>query len=370
MNSGCPRGGVTRIGAQLYRRMVLVCLLIGVSLSLVPGLARGQEKGAKTGKTPGQEQKPKADKPPKKEWTPIKPGAEVDAKNAATTWVNEPPPGSLVPGQVHTTFFSKAMGREVGYCIYLPPDYQKNTKRRYPVIYSLHGSGGNELTYQLQTQVLHEGILDGRWPPMILVHPNGGRTTFYKDSADGKYPIETMIIREFIPHIDATYRTIASREGRAIQGFSMGGRGATRLAMKYPDMFCSLFNQSGNVVHVSELYDPAHPDTFPTSYLGLDRQRFIDNDSFLLLEKNLAKIKGRMRIQIMCGTEDSHHLPSVRDFHNALLKAGVDHTYIELEGLEHEHDKMVNLYRRIWFDYHVESFRRAAEAAKAAGKQE
>ena len=101
--------------------------------------------------------------------------------------------------------------------------------------------------------------------------PNGGKTTMYKDSYDGKYMGETNIIRELIPHIDGTYRTIAARYGRCIEGFSMGGRGSTRLAMKYPDMFCSLFDQSGNVMHVADLYDPAHPTRIRTSTWGRTR---------------------------------------------------------------------------------------------------
>ena len=55
---------------------------------------------------------------------------------------------------------------------------------------------------------------------MILDLPNGGCSTFYKDSWDGKFPIETMFIKEFIPYIDATYRTIAAREGRWVTGVS------------------------------------------------------------------------------------------------------------------------------------------------------
>ena len=60
---------------------------------------------------------------------------------------------------------------------------------------------------------------------MIMVLPNGGMRTFYKDSYDGKFMSETLIIRELIPHIDATYNTIAEQKGRCIEGHSMGGRG-------------------------------------------------------------------------------------------------------------------------------------------------
>jgi endo-1,4-beta-xylanase len=282
-------------------------------------------------------------------------------RNARIKWVNEPKPGTLPPGVTHHTFFSKALNRDVGYCIYLPPGYDAETSRRYPVIYNLHGAGGNELHSFTDAKVLHDGIVTGRWPPMIMALPNGGQATFYKDSADGKLPAETLIIREFIPHIDATYRTIAARGGRAIEGFSMGGRGATRLAMKYPELFCSLHNQAGNVPHISELFDTSKPNEYPKNYLGTDRARYVDNDAFLLLKKNVAAIKSGLRIAITCGTKDDGHLPTVREYHAALLAAGIDHTYLEVEGLAHEHDKLVKLYAPIWFDYHAESFRRAAK---------
>ncbi|MFC1596366.1 alpha/beta hydrolase [Planctomycetota bacterium] len=78
----------------------------------------------------------------------------------------------------------------------------------------------------------------GRVSPMIVVMPNGLRgNTMYCDSRDGQYPVETVIINDLIPHVDATYRTVASREGRAVEGFSMGGFGAAHMGFKYPDLF-------------------------------------------------------------------------------------------------------------------------------------
>jgi endo-1,4-beta-xylanase len=291
--------------------------------------------------------------------------AAKKAASSETKWVNPPAPGTLPPGVSHKTYFSRSMGHAVGYCIYLPPGYETETARRYPVIYDLHGAGGDETRGLLAAEVLHEGIKSGRWPEIILVFPNGGKTTHYKDSYDGKSMSETTFIKELLPHIDSTYRTIAARHGRCIEGFSMGGRGSTRLALKYPELFCSLFNQAGNVFHTAELFDSPPNEEYRT-YLGPDKQRYLDNDPYLLLAKNLDQIKGRLRIQIFCGTQDDGHLPSVREFHAALLKAGVDHTYLEIEGLAHNRAQMINQYRPIWFDYHVESLRIAA--AEANGK--
>jgi endo-1,4-beta-xylanase len=69
--------------------------------------------------------------------------------------------------------------------------------------------------------------------------------SFYSDSFDGQWMAETTVIEELVPHIDATYRTIANRDGRAIQGMSMGGFGALKLAFKYPDLFSSVVAFAG-----------------------------------------------------------------------------------------------------------------------------
>src|SRR5690349_25145238 len=132
---------------------------------------------------------------------------------------------------------------------------------------------------------------------MILVMPNGVKATLYKDSQDGKFMGQTTIVKELIPHIVKTYRTIAARHGRCIEGFSMGGRGSTRLALKYPDLFCSLFNQAGNVYHVAELFD-SPPNEEYRAYSGPDKQRHIDNDPYLRLAITVDRPNGKLRIQI------------------------------------------------------------------------
>tara|TARA_R110000850_G_scaffold54468_7_gene129667 strand:+ start:132 stop:1094 length:963 start_codon:yes stop_codon:yes gene_type:complete len=296
----------------------------------------------------GQDEKPKK-QPAKK------------PRSASIVWINELPQGKeLPPNTTHRTFTSQVAGQDVGYCLYLPPGYEESGDQRYPVIYNLHGNGGNEFHSFEDVEVLHEGILAGKWPPMIVALPNGGTSTFYKDSHDGEFPIETMFMTEFIPHIDKEFRTIASGAGRCIEGFSMGGRGSLRLAMKYPEEFCSLFCQAGNVPATLQNFDEAEnwKDVIG-GFLGPDRANYSENDAFVLLEKNLGKIKSKMRIQMACGTQDGGHLPTVRDFHRHLVEHGVDHTYIELEGLGHKRTEMIERMKPIWFDYHVESLRRS-----------
>ncbi|MDE0179416.1 MAG: hypothetical protein OXP36_12585, partial [Gammaproteobacteria bacterium] len=90
------------------------------------------------------------------------------------------------------------------------------------------------------------------------------------------------------------------------------------------------------------------------------KQAYIDNDAFELLKKNLREIRSKLRIQMWCGTQDVGHLGTIRDFHEALLAAGVDHTYLEIQGLGHAKKPIIERYRDIWFDYHAESLRLAA----------
>ena len=272
--------------------------------------------------------------------------------NSDDMWVAAANRLTLPQNVTHHTFESPSMKRAAGYCIYLPPGYSEHPERRYPVVYHLHGAGGNEFRMLYSAEVLHAGILRGQWPEMIVVFPNGGRATMYQDSGDGRYMAETLIVRELLPHVDATYRTIADRKARCIEGFSMGGRGSTHLAMRYPELFGSLFNQSGNVYHVSDVAKS------PNSYLGADTARLRANDPYLNLQKNLEFIRANLRIQVACGTADPEHITTVREYHQALLDAGVKHAYFEAEGVAHVQKDLIATRKDSWFDFHTESLRR------------
>lgn len=142
-------------------------------------------------------------------------------------------------GVKHGTYHSRAMDVEIGYCIYLPPGYEQSPERRYPVVYYLHGGRpGSELkSVQLAARIraVHEA---GKVGEAIYVFVNGGKVSHYDMPGLGSWG-EWTLVKELIPHIDAGYRTIAKREGRAIEGFSQGGRGTARIMFKYPELFIS-----------------------------------------------------------------------------------------------------------------------------------
>lgn len=159
------------------------------------------------------------------------------AADPSDSWTWNAPNPPQIPGVVHGTIESGSMKRTVGYNIYLPPDYEKETERRYPVVYFLHGAGGTESSDVGLAYQVHEQVKAGVIEPVIYVFPNGGKTSGYRDHPQANIKSETLILRELMPHIDKNYRTIAKPESRGICGFSMGGGGALRLMLKHPDLF-------------------------------------------------------------------------------------------------------------------------------------
>ena len=154
-------------------------------------------------------------------------------------WVN--PPVASTPKMVkHETFMSPSMEVPVGYCIYLPPHYAAAPSRRFPVVYYLHGGRpGSELKSVRLVNHIHPAMQAGKVNPAIYVFVNGGPVSHYNMPKQKEAQGETVFIKELIPHIDESYRTIAQREGRGLEGFSQGGRGTARIMFKHPHLFVS-----------------------------------------------------------------------------------------------------------------------------------
>ncbi len=166
------------------------------------------------------------------------------AQETGFRWVNPMPEGASERLE-HGTYHSDLMALDVGYVVYLPPGYKaaEEANQSYPVVYYLPGGRvGSEVKSVALADVFDEWIRSGAVRPRIIVFVNGGREGYF-DYGDSK--AESTIIRELIPHIDRTYRTIGDRMGRAIEGFSMGGRGTARIMFKYPELFCSAAPMSG-----------------------------------------------------------------------------------------------------------------------------
>ena len=135
------------------------------------------------------------------------------------------------------------MGIKVGYYLYLPEEYDspKYKNSKFPVVYHLHGGRpGSEKKSIALTSFIHRAIESKKVQPMICVFPNGGPMSWYNYPQKENGMGEGVFVKELIPHVDSTYRTHATRGKRALEGFSQGGRGTTRIMFKYPELFGSV----------------------------------------------------------------------------------------------------------------------------------
>jgi enterochelin esterase-like enzyme len=132
--------------------------------------------------------------------------------------------------------------------VYLPPSYQHDKKRRYPVVYALHGFfiGAEQWSHEIHVPQTIEGAFAKGAQEMIVVLPDSKTIyngSMYSSSATtGDF--ERFISHDVVAYIDAHYRTIPERTSRGLVGHSMGGYGASRIGMKHPDVFGALYIMS------------------------------------------------------------------------------------------------------------------------------
>ncbi len=257
-------------------------------------------------------------------------------------WVN--PPSKPPNGVRHGTFHSDCMDTAVGYNIYLPEAYDDDPGRRFPVVYFLHGSAGNESRSIRLANYLHKAIEAKEVRPMLMVFVNGGRNSGYIDSVDGTIRPETMIVHELIPFIDKTYRTIARHDGRAVQGFSMGGGGSLRIAAKYPDLFSSVVVYGAGGVrefdHLPVLEDftdiKKAKRKLPVKMIimGKDLTHWRETSTWHLLKLNRDRIAGRLPIRIIIGTED-FSLEGAKNTRDRLADLKIAYEFKLVQGPDH-----------------------------------
>lgn len=259
------------------------------------------------------------------------------------------------------TFESAVAATRVSYHIHVPEAYRAEAGHRFPVLYWLHGGGGSDgkaVVGGVAPMAAHfdEAIRAGKIAPMLVVFPNGLHS-LWVDSKDGRIPMETIVIKELVPHVDATFRTIASREGRIIEGFSMGGYGAAHLGFKYPELFGSISILSGGPLQ-REFTDaprvgPGGRDRVMREIFGGDPEYFCAESPWVLAGQNADALRDQTLIRVVVGDRDEM-IANVRAFDARLSALRVPHAYVELSGVDHNPVAVIGaLGQENWRFYHA-----------------
>lgn len=255
-------------------------------------------------------------------------------------------------------FRSGVLGKEVSYHLYAPAAYDEQ-EARLPVVYWLHGTGGGLAGIPTLARLFDNAITGGKAPPFLVVFVNGLPGGMYVDWKDGSTPVETVVIEELIPHIDGAHRTRASREGRLIDGFSMGGYGAARLGFSRPELFRGV-----SIVGAG----PMQPELIEAPRAGRQRAREVlervyagDQDYFkrvsprAIAERNAESLAGDLFVRVVIGERDET-FPANRAFHEHLAALGIPHQWRVVAGVGHDARRIMTTLGDEWWEFYARVF--------------
>ena len=249
-------------------------------------------------------------------------------------------------------FSSPALGEQGEYSIFLPPAYDQEPDRQFPVIYFLHGMNNDHTSWAVgrygNIPLLVENLLlKGKIPQFLMVYPNG-HNRFYTDLLDGTQKNEQFIHKDLIQEIEKHFRVKKGRGNRAIAGTSMGGYGALKIAIKHPELYSSVVAGSA-IVLLGE--DPseqilASPSRRVESFVRLfkpvfgmpfDRDHWLENSVEVLARD--ADLKD-LRVYMSYGTEDRYRnaFPmeqGLERIDQILTERKVSHVFRVFEGEPH-----------------------------------
>lgn len=218
--------------------------------------------------------------------------------------------------------YSQAMKKNLKAVIITPSDYSSN--KTFPVVYLLHGAGGDYSDWIKQVPAIASCADTYQ---LIIVCPDGGKTGWYFDSpVHASFKYETYVSSELVKWVDGRYKTIKSREGRAITGLSMGGHGALYLAFKHQNIYGAAGSMSGCV--------DLRP--FPNNWeiakrLGkyADYPERWEQNSVINLTHLLTP--GSLTLIIDCGVSD-FFFPVNQKLHEKLMLMNIPHDFIARPG--------------------------------------
>ncbi|HHU26110.1 MAG TPA: esterase family protein [Bacteroidales bacterium] len=230
--------------------------------------------------------------------------------------------------------FSDKMNQHVKAVVIKPDAYNGDTA--YPVLYLLHGYSDKYDGWVSRVPRVKE--LADQYG-MMIVCPDGAYGSWYWDSPiDPTFQYETFVARELVTWVDQTYSTVASREGRAVTGLSMGGHGGLYLGFRNQDIFGACGSMSGGVD-----IRPFPNDWDMANRLGKQSEYPERWDEYTVMGQLHRLTPGALKIIIDCGTGDFFYEVNER-LHKELLYRNIPHDYISRPGV-HNWDYWSNAIR-------------------------
>lgn len=249
---------------------------------------------------------------------------------------------SVLFAQKEVKVYSESMKREIDNSIFLPQNYNES-KKDFPVLYLLHGHGGNHNTWGKIKKDLPE---DATKYQMIIVCPNGENSWYWDSPKVDSLQFETYVSKELVNYIDSTYHTKTTPKGRAIAGLSMGGHGALWLAINHPNIFGACGSMSGG------LDIRPFPDSWnmKNSLGNYAENKDLWNSHTVI--NQLSKIEpNQLKIIIDCGYDDFFFKVN-EETHRQMLYNNIEHDYIVRPG-KHNQTYWKNAidFQLVFFDH-------------------
>lgn len=298
-------------------------------------------------------------------------GAQAVPPSSEHQWVLPEPDAPRIQRVI---FDSNSAGEKVSCYIFTPQPYDVDPQRRFPVLYWLHGSGGSSPGSVAQVARRYgEAMRVGKIPPMILVFPNGLPRGMWCDWQDGSVKLETMVIEELIPHIDGTFRTVAKREGRIIEGFSMGGYGSARLGFKHPQLFTAVSLLAAGPLQ-AELTEtpragPRERDRLLATVYGGDMDYYREQSPWQIVEQDPEKLRSGLLIRQIVGDRDETCVFN-GEFHQHLERLKIPHTFRQLPGVSHDPNLVLSTLGEDNWGFYRDALEPAAKTPQTSPQQD
>ena len=250
------------------------------------------------------------------------------------------------------SYRSSALGLDVDYSVLLPPSYDEESDRKFPIVYFLHGLNNDHTSWATPRYGDLPARIDllmsqGKLPHFVMVHPDG-QNSLYTDSPDGTGSYESSIRGDLVQKMQERYRVRADAAGRAIGGVSMGGYGALKIAMKHSGLYASAAGVSP-IVFLGE--DPfvslrSNPSRRSAYFLRLVEKAFGNPMDQGHWKQNSLEVLARtvslagLNLYFSYGTADRYNRlfpmeQGVKSLARILQERGISHQCMIFEGEPH-----------------------------------